>query len=291
MTTLAAVDIGSNAIRIHICHLLEEPEKHSFKTLEYLRIPLRLGEDVFTTGLIGEGKKGKLVKLGQSLSLLFELYGVDRYLCCATSAMREAKNRQEVVEAVRSGSGFEIQIIEGEREAEWTNLGLQAFLGDGCWLHVDVGGGSTEINLYLNREKVASHSFRIGAVRIMMKEDTSAAYQELVEWIKQQILYWGHDMPVTSLGTGGNIAKIHQMTHLKDHESISLDQIKACAERVGSYTLEDRIRVLKLNPDRADVLLPSSSLYIAVMETAGSVQMFVPKVGLTDGMLEILRTT
>jgi exopolyphosphatase/guanosine-5'-triphosphate,3'-diphosphate pyrophosphatase len=289
MFSLAAVDMGSNAIRIHISHLLELENSYEFKPVEYLRIPLRLGDDVFTTGRISEEKAEKLAKLGQSLMILFELYEVDHYLCCATSAMREATNNKEIVNLVQKRSGFEIQVIEGELEAEWTSLGLKKYVGSGIWLHIDVGGGSTEINLYLDKQKKVSKSFKIGAVRMLRQEDTSLTKADMLHWTREQLAQVGASGPVTSLGTGGSIVKIHHLAKLKEGNPIQVDQIKKCIDFVASHTLEERIRVLKLNPDRADVLVPSSEIYLSVMEAAGATEMYVPKVGLTDGIFEVLR--
>lgn len=289
MVTLAVVDIGSNAIRMHISNLLVQPTSYEFKTLEYMRIPVRLGEDVFKTGSIGEDKVDKLIKLGQSLVNLFELYEVKHYLCGATSAMRESTNREEVIQKVKESSGFQINVIDGDTEAEWANKGLKKFVGDGMWLHVDVGGGSSEINLYQDKRKVAGRSFKIGAVRLLLKEDVSSAQSEMVQWIHNQLSTLSYKGDVMCLGTGGNITKLYELAHIKNDRPISLEQIKEKAEFVSSHSLEDRINVLRLNPDRADVLAPSSKIYTDIMEAAQATQMFVPKVGLTDGMFEVLK--
>jgi len=286
MKTLAAVDIGSNAIRVHICHLLQQGERHEFKTMEYIRIPLRLGDEVFTIGIIGDKKTEQLELLGQCLINLFRLYEVDAYKACATSAMREASNNVEVVGKIIQKTGFEIQIIDGQTEAEYAHRGLQKFLSEGTWVHLDVGGGSTEINLYLDKIKTASRSFKIGAVRVLMKEDVSAVKQEMIDWVKERVK--PSQMPVYSLGTGGNIGKLHEMAGLSEKEPIDAPKIKEISTLIGNYSMEDRIHILKLNPDRADVILPASEIYLSVMEAAGATTMLVPKVGLTDGILEQL---
>ena len=284
MNTFAAVDIGSNAIRVHISHLLETNKGHEFKTVEYMRIPLRLGEDVFTIGKITQDKIHKLVLLGQSLRNLFKLYDVTDSLVCATSAMREATNHKEVVEYVYNCTGFKINVIDGETEAEYTQLALKSFITSGSWLHIDVGGGSTEINLYNDGKKLASHSFRIGAVRMLMKEDVSNTQQEMLYWVKAHV----PDGKVYSLGTGGSIGKIYEMAKITNGEPISLEQITEMIQYIDRHSIEDRINILKLNPDRADVIVPASDIYLSVMQSVGATIMVVPKVGLSDGMLEVM---
>lgn len=286
MKTFAAVDIGSNAIRVHISHLLKNGDSHEFKTVEYLRVPLRLGEDVFATGQVGAEKTWKMVLLGQSLMNLFELYEVDSYLACATSAMREATNHQEVVNEVASKTGFQIQVIDGESEATYTQLALLKYVKEGNWLHVDVGGGSTEINLYKKGQHVASKSFKIGAVRILMQEDVSEERLELHKWLSHNI---SEDVAmIQALGTGGSIGKIYEMAKIPNDIAITFDEILQTKKRIEHHTIEDRINVLKLNPDRADVIVPATDIYLDVMKTAKASTMLVPKVGLSDGMFEVM---
>ncbi len=285
MQTLAAVDMGSNAIRVHIANLLTTENKNEFKTLEYIRIPLRLGEDVFSKGEIGIEKIDKLEKLAQSLVYLFEIFNVNKYLCCATSAMRDATNGEKVTKSILSKTTFNIQIIDGAHEAEMTYFGLQKYLGDGIWVHVDVGGGSTELNIFKQKAKTASKSFRIGAVRMLMKENISSEWQNMISWLKKELKGEGN---IITIGTGGNIGKIHQMTGANEHDPISINQITDITANLSKYSTEERIHILKLNPDRADVILPSSEIYLAVMDAIGSNKMYAPKIGLTDGMLTFL---
>ncbi|MBC7390536.1 MAG: phosphatase [Opitutaceae bacterium] len=283
---MAAVDIGSNAIRVHISNLLTTENKDEFKTLEYIRVPLRLGEDVFSIGEISAEKIDKLEKLAQSLIYLFEIFKVSNYLCCATSAMRESTNGLMVVNTIKSKTNFNIEIIDGAKEAELTNFGLQKYLSDGTWVHVDVGGGSTEINVFKHRVKTASKSFRIGAVRMLMNENIENEWKSLNDWLKNELK---NEQNVTTIGTGGNIGKIHQMTGVNEADPISINQILVITGKISQYSTEDRIHILKLNPDRADVILPSSKIYLAVMGAIGSKIMYAPKIGLTDGMLASLK--
>ncbi len=287
MKTFAAVDMGSNAIRVHICHLLHTPKGHQFKTVEYLRIPLRLGEDVFTTGSISSEKIEKLVLLGQGLMNFFKLYEVTEYLACATSAMREANNSAAVVKEIQDRSGFNIQVIDGETEAEYTQSALNSFISEGACLHIDVGGGSTEINLYQDKVKMASRSFKIGAVRMLMKEEVQKTKAEMLNWVIENAPKGGQ---FQSIGTGGNIGKIYEMAKIGQHKPISIEQIKDTIAFISGYSVADRINILKLNPDRADVIVPSADIYLSVMEAVEATSMIVPKVGLSDGMLEIMAT-
>lgn len=283
---MAAIDIGSNAIRVHISNLLTAENKDEFKTLEYIRVPLRLGEDVFSKGEIGPEKIDKLEKLAQSLIYLFEIFNVSKYLCCATSAMRESTNGLMVVNKIKANTSFNIEIIDGVREAELTNFGLQKYLSDGTWVHVDVGGGSTEINIFKYRVKTASKSFRIGAVRMLMNENIETEWLNLNNWLKNELV---NKQNVITIGTGGNIGKIHQMSGANEDDPIYINQILDITDKISQYSTEDRIHILKLNPDRADVILPSSKIYLAVMEAVGSKTMYAPKIGLTDGMLASLK--
>ena len=286
MKTFAAVDIGSNAIRVHICHLLKNNNIHEFKTVEYLRVPLRLGEDVFSTGEISKEKTWKLVLLGQSLVNLFELYEVDSYLACATSAMREAKNHTQVISEIASKTGLQIAVIDGEIEAKYTQLALLKYLKEGAWLHVDVGGGSTEINIYEDGKNTASKSFKIGAVRILMKEDVSQVKKDLHDWLQANTPKSKNS--IRSLGTGGSIGKIYEMANNPIDQPITFYKISEMKELIERHSIEDRINILKLSPDRADVIVPAVEIYMEVMKTVGATTMTVPKVGLSDGMFEVM---
>lgn len=286
MKTFAAVDIGSNAIRVHISHLLKNKNVHEFKTVEYLRVPLRLGEDVFSTGEISSEKTWKLVLLGQSLVNLFELYEVDAYLACATSAMREAKNHPEVVAEITNKTGLNIEVIDGEREAQYTQLALLKHVKEGAWLHVDVGGGSTEINLYENGKMIASKSFKIGAVRILMKEDVSQEKKELHDWLTENTPKSRNS--IRTLGTGGSIGKVYEMAKNPTDQPITFFKISEIKELIERHSIEDRINILKLSPDRADVIVPAIDIYLEIMKTVEATTMSVPKVGLSDGMFEVL---
>lgn len=283
---LAAVDIGSNAIRFQITSVIMQENNPVFKKLEYVRFPLRLGEDVFTTKIISDKKQSKFIKLMSAFKLLFELYEVDDYMICATSAMREAQNGAELVERVQNEVGLKIDVISGEMEAELINSIILKNLDDKNYLHIDVGGGSTELNVYINHEKVASNSFKIGSVRRLEKRDSHADWEEMNRWISKNIPL--NLRPITSIGTGGNIGKLFELVGKKNKTFATFKQIEKIRDELSLYTVDERINLLMMNPDRADVIIPAADIYLAAMKWAHSAQILVPEVGLKDGIINLL---
>jgi exopolyphosphatase / guanosine-5'-triphosphate,3'-diphosphate pyrophosphatase len=280
---LAAIDIGSNAIRLQITTILEGGEKRLFKKLEYVRFPLRLGHDVFTTNRISEGSMAKFKKLMKAYKLLLELYEVDDYMFCATSAMRESENGEELAQQVKEELGITINIIDGNMEADLINKAIFSYLDNETYLHIDVGGGSTELNLFVNGKKIKTRSFKIGSVRILEHHDSPIMWQDMEKWVRENVKpSYGK---VTSVGTGGNISKIFELAQKKPGATLSLKKVKATTEMIEQLTIEQRIYQLQMNPDRADVIIPASGIYIKVMEWAHSNGIIVPDVGLKDGIL------
>ena len=280
---LAAIDIGSNAIRFQVSSVLDKGANALFKKLEYVRFPLRLGHDVFTTGRISERSMGKFKKLMTAYKLLLELYEVDDYMFCATSAMREAENGQQLADEVLQQLGIHIHIIDGNREAELINRAIHSYLSEKTYLHIDVGGGSTELNLYTGGEKIRTRSFKIGSVRVLEHNDSPHMWQEMEEWIRQQVKKaYGK---VTAVGTGGNISKLFELARLRPGKTMSLNRIRDLRAMVANLTLDERIYKLQMNPDRADVIIPASDIYIKVMGWAHASSILVPDVGLKDGMM------
>jgi exopolyphosphatase/guanosine-5'-triphosphate,3'-diphosphate pyrophosphatase len=280
---LAAIDIGSNAIRLQISTILEGGEKMLFKKLEYVRFPLRLGHDVFTTNRISDASLAKFKKLMKAYKLLLELYEVDDYMFCATSAMRESENGEEVARQVKEELGVTINIIDGHLEAEFINKAIFSYLGNETYLHIDVGGGSTELNLFVKGKKIKTRSFKIGSVRILEHHDSPVMWEDMERWVRENVkLSYGK---VTAVGTGGNISKIFELAQKKPGATLSLKKVKAIKEEIESLTIDQRIYQLQMNPDRADVIVPASGIYIKVMEWAHSNSIIVPDVGLKDGIL------
>jgi exopolyphosphatase/guanosine-5'-triphosphate,3'-diphosphate pyrophosphatase len=283
---LAAVDIGSNAIRLQITNVTHFEEKTNFKKLEYLRFPLRLGMDVFHSQKISDKNRRKFVKLMKAFKLLIDLYEVDDYMACATSAMRESVNGREICEEVLEDIGMKINIIDGNHEAELINMALGGYIDEKSYLHIDVGGGSTELNIYINQEKIASKSFKIGSVRALDDNLPLSVWKSMNKFITDHVT---KQDKITCIGTGGNMNKILDLTNpRKNLRSLSLEKIMEVQTYLESLSYEDRINKLNLNPDRADVIIPASKIYLAAMSAASSKKMLVPDVGLKDGIMQVL---
>jgi len=280
---LAAIDIGSNAIRFQVSSVLDRGPRILFKKLEYIRFPLRLGHDVFGTNRISEKSMEKFKKLMKAYKLFIELYEVDDFMFCATSAMRESENGEQLVREVHEELGLTIQIIDGKQEAQLINKAIQSYLTDKTYLHIDVGGGSTELNVYAHGHKVKTRSFKIGSVRVLEHHDSPVMWSDMEKWIKDNVK--AEFGPVTAVGTGGNISKLFELSKVEAGKTLSLKKLKEIKKMVEGYSIEDRIYQLQMNPDRADVIVPASDIYIKVMEWAHSKSIFVPEVGLKDGMM------
>lgn len=283
---LAAVDIGSNAIRLQVTNVTYYQQKATFKKVEYVRFPLRLGKDVFHHHKICETNKKKFVKLMHAFRLLIDLYEVDDYLICATSAMREADNGAEIVEEVKKDCGLIINIIDGDREADLINIALKSHIDHKTYLHIDVGGGSTELNIYKNTEKAASHSFRLGSVRTLDGQVSPEVWDTMTNFIQRHL---GKKESITCIGTGGNINKIFELSKPSNKKRyLDIAKIHEVLGHLESFTYEERINILNLNPDRADVIIPAARIYLAAMNAAYSKRMLVPDVGLKDGLISVL---
>jgi len=280
---LAAIDIGSNAIRFQVSTVLGAAPEILFKKLEYVRFPLRLGHDVFTSERISDKSVVKFKKLMHAFRLLIELYEVTDYMFCATSALRESENGAELVQQVKDEIGIAIEIIDGNREAELINLAISSYLSDKTYLHIDVGGGSTELNLFVDGDKVTSRSFRVGSVRMLEHTELPEAWADMEKWVRKNIKS-GHGR-VMAVGTGGNISKIFDLAKARRGKTISRHKIKEIITLIESHSIEDRIFKLQMNPDRADVIVPAANIYLKVMEWARASSILVPEVGLKDGVI------
>ena len=284
----AAIDIGSNAARLQISSVLEDEGVISFKRVEYVRFALRLGHDVFIDGAISPESEVRILKLLQAYKLLMELHEVQDYSICATSAMREAVNAAEIITRINKILEMKINVIDGAREAELINdVVVQSLHPQKNYLHIDVGGGSTELNIYRNREKLASKSFKIGSVRLLEGKEKESDWEKMKQWISLQIV--SMNGPIYAVGTGGNISKLYNMSsEVNESKTMTMDELKKIAAYVSSFTFEERVHKLRLNTDRADVIVPASSIYLAAMECAGCPSIFVPDLGLKDGILQML---
>jgi exopolyphosphatase / guanosine-5'-triphosphate,3'-diphosphate pyrophosphatase len=281
---IAAIDIGSNAIRFQISSVLDNGQHVLFKKMEYVRFPLRLGHDVFTHGKISKVSATRFVKLMKAYKILLDLYQADAYMFCATSAMRESSNGKALAERVKKEVGVKINIITGQTEAELLNKAILSYLQvDRAYLHIDVGGGSTEFNIYIKGKKIASRSFKLGSVRVLEHHDSPEIWADMQTWLKENVKSaYGK---ITAVGTGGNISKIYELAQPKSGKSITIRKMKSIREMVSGMDMDTRIYKLQMNPDRADVIVPASDIYIRAMEWAGSGHMIVPEVGLKDGII------
>lgn len=263
--------------------MLEKDSRALFKKLEYVRFPLRLGHDVFSTNRISDKSIEKFRKLMKTYKLLIELYEADDYMFCATSAMRESENGPELAKLVHDELGITINIIDGHQEAEMINKAIASYLSDQSYIHIDVGGGSTELNIYVDGKKTFTRSFKVGSVRVLEHHDSPVMWQDMEKWVRDHVKKdFG---PITAVGTGGNISKIFELAHIKPGKTLSMKKMKETMSMVESLTIEQRIYELQMNPDRADVIVPASNIYMKVMEWAHTKKIMVPEVGLKDGIL------
>ncbi len=280
---LAAIDIGSNAIRLQISTIYDQGPKLLFKKLEYVRFPLRLGHDVFNDNRISDISKAKFKKLMKAYKLLLELYEVDDYMFCATSAMRESENGPELAEEVKNEIGVTINIIDGLLEAEFINRAIASYLGSDTYLHIDVGGGSTELNLFVKGIKIKTRSFKVGSVRVLEHHDSPVMWNDMEKWVKDNVKKeYGK---LTAVGTGGNISKIFELAKKKPGQALPIKKVKEIRKMIESQTMDQRIYDLQMNPDRADVIVPATGIYLQVMEWARANSILVPDVGLKDGIM------
>jgi len=281
----AAIDIGSNAARMQISSVLKHPDSISFKKVEYVRFPLRLGLDVFKKGYISSAKETEILKLLQAYKLLMELHQVEDYMLLATSAMRDAQNGKEIARRVKKELDLDLQIISGDQESEIVNKGILRIIDDKNYLHIDVGGGSTEITLFSQKKPIVSKSFEVGSVRLLEKTVSDEMWKAMQHWVEKNI----KDVvpKLTAVGIGGNINKILELSKKKS-KSLTIKEIEEVVQKISKYSLEELVNELELNPDRADIIVPATNVYLSVMKWAKIKEILVPGLGLKDGIMEIL---
>jgi len=284
----AAIDIGSNAVRLLINNVIEHQNKPAvFKKSELVRVPVRLGEDAFLKGEISERNQNRLVKTMQAFKLLMDVYGVEKYMACATSALREAKNGASVVEKVKKESEIDVRVIDGKQEASIiASTDLKDIIkNDRLYLYVDVGGGSTEFTIIDKGKPLFSKSFKIGTLRILNELVNDSVWDEIKTWIKSNI---PNDKTVEIIGSGGNINKLHKMSGRKVGQPLSYIWLNAQYHFLDSMAYEDRISELGLNQDRADVIIPATKIFLNAAKWSKAKKILVPKIGLADGMIKML---
>ncbi len=282
---IAAIDIGSNAARLLINEVRESKKgKPEFVKLNLLRIPFRLGMDVFSTGTIGEERKEMVINSMKVFAQLMEIYKVEHYRACATSAMRDAKNGHEIIDLVKKESGIEIEIISGDEEATliYENHVAEGLDENFGYLYIDVGGGSTELTYYENGKMKYEHSFNIGTIRLLNNQVTKENWEELKSEIKTKI---NGKKPILAIGSGGNINKVFSMSKTKDGKPISANLLKTFYKNLKSISVEERMLKHNLREDRADVIVPALEIYNKVLSWGNISQIFVPKISVADGLI------
>ncbi len=280
----AAIDIGSNAIRLLIANIWEHIDGPMIVNSELTRVPIRLGSDSFERHRISESKIKRLEFAMKGFWNLMQANKVVDYMACATSAMREAGNGHEIVDRIKSSSNIQIEIIDGKKEAEIIfKSHTFPFLKQGKnYLYADVGGGSTELTLFNGDEIVASHSFDVGTIRIMRDFVEEAEWKAMKAWIQQ--LRKNHNIAAL-IGSGGNISKLYKMSQQKAGLPLTFSQLSSLRGKIVELTLEDRIEHLQLKPDRAEVIVPASDVFLSLMKWTKCRRAFVPKIGLADGII------
>lgn len=281
----AAIDIGSNAVRLLISNVIEHNGPTQFKKSELVRVPIRLGADVFLKNHISNSNIKRLSDALKAFSLLMRVNGVVAYKACATSAMREAHNARAVVETIFNETGVRIDIIDGQTEAKIiAATDLNTILNPKkIYLYVDVGGGSTEFSILEGQTKILSKSFKIGTVRLINNKVIDSTWMDLKQWIKINTRNYDD---IIVLGSGGNINKLFKMSNKKPLTALKMKFLKTTVEELSTLSYEDRILKLGLKPDRADVILPATKLFLKAMKWSGAKSLLVPKIGLSDGIIK-----
>lgn len=288
MRRYAAIDIGSNAVRMLFEEVYQHADSVSFKKLTLVRLPVRLGEDAFVHGKISEKKRQQLVQMAHSFNYLSTIFEVKDYRATATSAMRDSSNGLEIINEIREKTGVEIEIIPGAEEANILYEGILntgKIRNDESYMLIDVGGGSTEINFFVQGERVDWHSFNIGTVRLKEGIQDESAWAEFDTWIQEKVQTY---QPHYAVGTGGNINKLYKLCGHKNWENLTVEEIQNQLEYLKDFTEDEMIRTMDMKPDRADVILHGGAIYLRAMQQGGIGEMIVPKVGLADGLIRRL---
>ncbi|BFM41421.1 rod shape-determining protein [Flavobacterium sp. CFS9] len=284
----AAIDIGSNAMRLLISNVVEQDGKEpQFNKSSLVRVPIRLGQDAFTVGEISAENIDRMVDAMKAFNLLMKVHKVERYMAFATSAMREAYNAKEVVALIKKKADIKIEVIDGKKEAAIiASTDLHHLLKtDETYLFVDVGGGSTEFTLFSDGKMINSRSFKAGTVRLLNNMVHDVVWDEIEKWIKTNTADYEE---VTLIGSGGNINKLFKMSGKQQEKPLSYIYINSQYAFLNSLSYEQRIAELGLNSDRADVIIHATRIYLNAMKWSGARQIYVPKIGLSDGIVKAM---
>jgi exopolyphosphatase/guanosine-5'-triphosphate,3'-diphosphate pyrophosphatase len=285
---LAAIDIGSNAARLLINEVIETPnQKPEFVKLSLVRVPLRLGFDVFESGTITEERADRFVSTIKAYRHLLDAYDVKHLITAATSAMRDATNAKEMLARVKTEAGIDIRVISGEEEATYIyeNHFADSLNSQESYLYIDVGGGSTELTFFSDGKLVTQQSFNIGTIRLLKNQVAQEHWGQMRDFIRQKLRGHHH---ITAIGSGGNINKVFSLSKRKEGKPLQLELLRNYYKEFSSLSLEQRIRLYHLREDRADVIVPALLIYINVMNWSDAEEIFVPKIGLADGLIHIL---
>ena len=284
MRKIAAIDIGSNAVRMLICYVISSGDEYVFQKNSYLRLPIRLGEDSFKNGVISNEKIILLTNAILSFKYIMKVHGVKDYKIYATSALRESINSKEVISIVKKNTDLNIELITGIKEAKIISKGnsLEKIEFNKTFLYVDVGGGSTEFSILRKGKEKMSKSFKIGTVRLLNNLVDDSMFMDIKKWLQSNI---DNDDKIKLFATGGNINKIQSMTGSKSGKPISYLSIKDLSNNLMEFNYQERMMKFDLNPDRADVIIPALKIFITTMEFVKANKIFVPKSGLVDGMI------
>ena len=285
---LAAIDIGSNAARLLITEVIEtNPNNPKFNKLNLIRVPLRLGFDVFESGLISNEKTTMLIQTLKAFRHLINAYEVDAIKACATSAMRDAKNSDKIIAIIKKETGLDVEVITGEMEANlvYENHIAENMDKDHSYMYIDVGGGSTEVSIFGNGKLTAKKSFNIGTIRLLKNGVSENAWDEMKEYIKHSTK---SHKDIISIGSGGNINKVFSLSKKKDGKPLHIELLRDYFKELSSFSVAERIANYNLREDRADVIVPALLIYINAMRWANSEQIYVPKIGLADGLIHHL---
>lgn len=285
---LAAIDIGSNAARLLIVEITNDKYGNPvFNKLNLVRVPLRLGFDVFDSGEISKEKRGMILQTMKAYTHLIKAYGVTDTIACATSAMRDASNSNDIIRKIKMETGLNIEVITGEFEASliYENHVAETMDTDHSYLYIDVGGGSTELTFFAEGKLIFKQSFNIGTIRLLKDMVTDSKWTEIKDFIKNKTKGY---KKIVAIGTGGNINKVFSLSKKKDGKPLNIELLKDYCKEISSFSLEDRINVYKLRPDRADVIVPALQIYINIMRWSDAEEIYVPKIGLADGLIQHL---
>ena len=280
----AAIDIGTNAARLLVGEVMSKDQSFFIKKISYTRIPLRLGEDVFESGKVSKNKVDDFLKTMKAFKLISEIFDVQEVRAVSTSAMREATNADKIIDSIKEETGIKLEIISGDEEASliFSNFFTMELDLSVPFVVIDVGGGSTELSVFENGEKIASKSFNVGTLRILKGKSDESVWENIHDWILKYVdLSSEHRI----FGTGGNINKAHKMLGYSFDEPIGIVEMKELRDKLASLTIDERIDQFQMKPDRADVIVPALDIFSYILNEIGANSLMVPKVGLADGMI------